>query len=170
MTMSSFCKRRISQSLFVALLFFAIIMGGGPEPARGQEATGDCGQSLTADYFRLFSHEQVRKLQGDLNTLNFDAGKVDGIIGPQTKEAIKRFCTDSPVQLEQNSPGALAKYVADSASGDKKNKSDKQEKSDELLSYLLRNDVLKASPLEKSVVENLQKLLGESYPDKSTLR
>jgi len=121
-------------------------MGGGLEPARSQEATGDCGQSLTAEYFRLFSHDQVRKLQGDLNTLNFDAGKVDGIIGPQTKKAIKRFCNDSPVQLGQNSPDALVKSVSASASGDKKKKSDTQENKNGLLSYLLRDYDLKALP------------------------
>nr|WP_320014336.1 peptidoglycan-binding domain-containing protein [uncultured Desulfobacter sp.] len=166
--MSPFCKMRITQSLLVAFLFLTIVMGGGPELALGQEAPGYCGQLLNIDDFRHFSLEQGRALQGDLNSLGFGAGEVDGIIGPQTEGAIKRFCAEFHVQLEPNSPDALAEIVAYYASANKKKVSDKQENKDELLSYLLRNDDFKALPQEKALVENLKKLLDESFPDKKT--
>ncbi len=40
---------------------------------------------------RALSREEVLALQRGLNSLGFDAGEADGVIGPATRAAVKRF-------------------------------------------------------------------------------
>jgi N-acetylmuramoyl-L-alanine amidase len=78
----------------------------GFQERRGLRADGICGQqtwtSLVEAGYRLGDRllylaapmlrgDDVEELQQDLGALGFDAGRVDGIFGSRTKEALERF-------------------------------------------------------------------------------
>jgi N-acetylmuramoyl-L-alanine amidase len=87
----------------------------GFQERRGLRADGICGlhtwTSLVEAGYRLGDRllyvaapmlrgDDVEELQQDLGALGFDAGRVDGIFGPRTKDALERFQRNIAVTVD----------------------------------------------------------------------
>ena len=76
---------------FLIILVYLTMPGYAVEKnATGQKAESDKVLTFT-DYKSLKGAELIRMVQLTLKDSGFDPGPIDGILGPKTHEAIKRF-------------------------------------------------------------------------------
>jgi peptidoglycan hydrolase-like protein with peptidoglycan-binding domain len=76
----------LAGALGLSVAAFAVPDVAGQDTTRTREAAGTV-ESRRIDN-RGLSREQVRRLQSRLNEMGCEAGPVDGLIGPRTREAI----------------------------------------------------------------------------------
>ena len=86
--------------LFAAGAIVLALLGIGSAPA-----------ALAHGDHSLANAEQVRQVQQKLNDIGYHAGSVDGILGPQTKSALRRFQQarnlDTTGHIDSNTLAAL---------------------------------------------------------------
>ena len=66
--------------------FYAISVG-----VLADKISGASGIQAPLPDLPAYSRKDIIALQGKLNTLGFDVGKPDGIIGPATREGIRNY-------------------------------------------------------------------------------
>jgi peptidoglycan hydrolase-like protein with peptidoglycan-binding domain len=77
-------KLAISTIAAVSLLAVATLPAAAQQPSQGQ-------QTLDMDAVPNLDQEGIKKVQDALNKKGFDSGPVDGVVGPKTREAVRRF-------------------------------------------------------------------------------
>ena len=83
---------------FVLLGFLAVIGGvvghsgsSAPTPAPPAMSAAPANAQATTSEPLPLSVDEIKELQNRLNTLGFNAGLADGIVGPQTQAAVVRY-------------------------------------------------------------------------------
>ena len=103
----------IKVSLLVAVL--ALLVGLGVVEL-GVAAQNDCDKLLSQKTFKTLGKAKNTQIQNSLVILGYDPKKIDGIIGPHTKAALKQFCADVENEFRKDSVddfmAALLLYVA----------------------------------------------------------
>jgi peptidoglycan hydrolase-like protein with peptidoglycan-binding domain len=77
-------KLAIATIAAVSLLAGATLPAAAQQPSQGQ-------QNLDMDAVPNLDQEGIKKVQDALNKKGFDSGPVDGVVGPKTREAVRRF-------------------------------------------------------------------------------
>jgi len=79
-------------ALPLAVSFPALAQQGGATPQQTPPAAGQSTAAIN------LTRDQILQLQQALNDNGFDAGPVDGVLGPQTSAALKRFQSKAGLQ------------------------------------------------------------------------
>lgn len=72
-----------------------------PPPAAPQVAPPPQPTPAAPD-LRPLSREEIKELQGKLGVIGFAAGPIDGVVGPQTQAALKRYGETRNIKPEAN--------------------------------------------------------------------
>jgi hypothetical protein len=59
--------------------------------AQLQRGAAQAAERLSMDAVPTLDHDNIRKVQQALQEKGFDAGPIDGILGPRTKDAVRSF-------------------------------------------------------------------------------
>ncbi len=62
-----------------------------------------CEKLLSQEAFRKFNKEKVETIQKNLVATGYDPKKIDGIIGPLTRDALKQFCVEFENEFRKDS-------------------------------------------------------------------
>jgi peptidoglycan hydrolase-like protein with peptidoglycan-binding domain len=89
-------KRVLASAAILALIFVPLAVAQAPNtPGAGNTGAGPAGgQGDTAPVTR----GEVRNVQRELKSEGLYHGKVDGIVGPQTKEALSTYQRDHGIR------------------------------------------------------------------------
>jgi hypothetical protein len=62
-----------------------------PQPTSAPAAPAPAAAVATVEPSRPLSKEEIKELQGKLGAVGFTAGPIDGVVGPQTQAALRRY-------------------------------------------------------------------------------
>lgn len=79
---------------------------GQPAWKQGQAQQAPAGQAQQPAYGNV-----VAAIQNDLNRLGYDAGAADGLVGPRTSEAIRRYQRDHNLLIDGRATPELANHI-----------------------------------------------------------
>lgn len=99
--------------------FYALTVGHLADRIAGAQMLH---RSPPADSLKL-AREQVRQLQLDLSILGIDAGKIDGIFGPDTRRALSRFQKNTQRIADGQPDLELLKAIRKAAADNPRNQS-----------------------------------------------
>ena len=77
--------------LFFLVVVFAISFGAG---SYCQAALKDSADLLSPDVVYPYGREELKSVQVNLRDIGYDPKEIDGLVGPHTRAAVKRFFTD----------------------------------------------------------------------------
>jgi len=79
--------KTLSTIAAVSLLAIATLPAAAQQPSQAQRFA----ETLNMDAVPNLDQEGIKKVQDALNKKGFDSGPVDGVAGPKTREAVRRF-------------------------------------------------------------------------------
>ena len=83
------------------------------EPLWRRSAAANAQQSSRYNQARGPGRALVIGIQTELNTLGYDPGPIDGIMGPRTAVAISRYQTDHKLLIDGQASVELAQHILD---------------------------------------------------------
>ncbi len=101
-------KLAIATIAAVSLLAGATLPAAAQQPSQGQ-------QTLNMDAVPNLDQEAIKKVQDALKSKGFDPGPIDGVVGPRTREAVRRFQDSYGIkadgQIDNQTLYALGQYA-----------------------------------------------------------
>lgn len=79
------------KKLVIATIAAASLLGAATLPATSQVDQSAAIRNLNMDAVPNLGRDVVRKIQATLQAKGFDPGPIDGVIGPRTRAAVRKY-------------------------------------------------------------------------------